>query len=97
MLRIIGSILVLLVIVLGASFAWLNSDAVDIDLWVRDYELGLPYVLFIALLIGWILGVLSTAGLIVRKIREVRRLRKAAKLAETEINNLRNIPIRNAH
>ncbi len=97
MLRVIGSILVFVVVVLGASFAWLNSNPVTVDFWLRSYELGLPYVLFIAVLIGWVLGILSTVGFIVSQLREIRRLKRSVKLAETEINNLRSIPIRNAH
>lgn len=97
MLRIIAIALALLVIVLGASFAYQNSDSVTVYLWVRSYEVGLPFVVYFALAIGWVVGVLSVSGVIVRQLREVRRLRRAVKLAETEINNLRSIPIRNAH
>lgn len=97
MLRIIAIALALLVVVLGASFAYDNSGSVTISLWVRDFEVGLPFALFFALAIGWILGVISVSGVIIRQLREIRRLKRAAKLAETEINNLRSIPIRNAH
>lgn len=97
MLRIIAIALALLVIVLGASFAYQNSASVDVYLWVRNYEVGLPFVVYFSLAIGWVVGVLSVSGVIVRQLREVRRLRRAVKLAETEINNLRSIPIRNAH
>ena len=97
MLRIIGLVVVVLVVVLGASFAYINSGTVTVHLWVRTYELSLPFALFCALMIGWVLGILSTVGVIVRQLREIRRLRRAARLAETEINNLRSIPIRNAH
>jgi lipopolysaccharide assembly protein A len=97
MLRIVGLVLAVLVVVLGASFAWLNAGAVRLDLWVGEYELGLPFVLFVVLLTGWVLGMLSMVGIIVRQVREIRRLRRNVKLAETEINNLRSIPIRNAH
>ena len=97
MLRIIGVVLVVLVVVFGASFAYINSGTVTVHLWVRTVESSLPLALFLALLLGWLLGIVSTAGVIMRQLREVRRLRRAAKLAETEINNLRSIPIRNAH
>ena len=97
MLRIIGVVLVVLVVVLGASFAYINSGTVTVHLWIRTVELSLPFALFSALLLGWLLGIASTVGVIMRQLREVRRLRRAAKLAETEINNLRCIPIRNAH
>lgn len=97
MFRIVGVVLVVLVVVLGASFAYINADTVTVQLWVREVELSLPFALFCALVIGWVLGIVSTVGVIVRQLREIRRLRRAAKLAETEINNLRSIPIRNAH
>lgn len=97
MLRIIGGVLVLLVVIIGASFAWLNFEPVTIVLWVRSYEVELPYALFVALVLGWLLGVVSTVGIIVSQLRELRRLKRSVKLAETEINNLRSIPIRNAH
>lgn len=97
MLRIITIALALLVIVLGASFAYRNSMPVNVDLWVRSFELGLPFVIFFALAAGWVIGVVSVSGVIVRQLREIRRLKRSMKLAETEINNLRSIPIRNAH
>lgn len=97
MLRIIAIALALLVTVLGASFAYQNSDTVTVNLWVRSFEVGLPFAMFFALAIGWVIGIVSVSGVIVRQLREVRRLRRAVKLAETEINNLRSIPIRNAH
>lgn len=97
MLRIIGILVALLVVVFGASFAYLNYELVEIDLWVRKYELGLPWVAFLSLVIGWVLGILSVSGIIIRQLREVRRLKRSVKLAETEVANLRSIPIRNAH
>ena len=97
MFRIVGVVLVVVVVVLGASFAYINSGTVTLQLWVREVEISLPFALFCALLVGWIVGIVSTAGVIMRQLREIRRLRRAAKLAETEINNLRSIPIRDAH
>jgi lipopolysaccharide assembly protein A len=97
MLRIIGLLLVLVIVLLGASFAWLNPESVHIDLWVGSVEIRLPYALFFALLFGWLVGILSTAGIIIRLMRKNRRLKRSVSLAETEINNLRNIPIRNVH
>jgi len=97
MLRLIGFIIALLVAILGASFAYLNFDPVTVNLWVRSYEIGLPWVVFLALALGWILGILSVAGIIIKQLARIRRLKRAVKLAETEISNLRSIPIRNAH
>jgi uncharacterized integral membrane protein len=96
-ISIVGLVLAVLVVVLGASFAWLNAGPVHLDLWVAEDEVGLPFVLFVVLLTGWVLGMVSMVGIIVRQMREIRRLRRNVKLAETEINNLRSIPIRNAH
>jgi putative membrane protein len=97
MFRIIGLLLVLLVVVFGASFAYQNYELVTVDLWTRKFEVLLPWVVFSSLIGGWVLGVLSVSGIIVRQLREVRRLRRAVRLAETEVANLRSIPIRNAH
>lgn len=97
MVRIIGLVLALLVVLLGASFAWLNTDLVTLDFWLTEVEIRLPYALFLALVFGWIIGILSTAGIIVRLLRRNRRLKRSVSLAETEVNNLRNIPIRDSH
>lgn len=97
MLRVVGFVIAVIVVVLGASFAWLNAGVVRLDLWLNEVEVALPFALFVALLFGWVLGVISTIGIITRQLREVRRLRRSVALAETEINNLRSIPIRNAH
>ncbi len=97
MLRLIGFIIALLVVIMGASFAYLNFGSVEVDLWVRTYHIGLPWVVFLALVLGWVLGILSVAGIIIRQLARIRRLKRSVKLAETEISNLRSIPIRNAH
>lgn len=97
MLRLIGFIVALLVVILGASFAYLNFGPVPVDLWVRTYDVGLPWVVFLSLALGWVLGILSVTGIIVNQLARIRRLKRSVKLAETEINNLRSIPIRNAH
>jgi hypothetical protein len=47
--------------------------------------------------VGVVLGILASLGSIIKLRRERARLKHAVKMAEAEVNNLRSIPIRDAH
>lgn len=92
-MRILTYILLLLVILFGISFAILNSQTVTVDYYFRQSNLPLSLLLVITFVFGSLLGMLVGFFLILKvKIRN-HQLKQRLKLAEKEVNNLRNIPL----
>lgn len=92
-MRILTYILILLIILFGISFAILNSQTVTVDYYFRQSNLPLSLLLVITFVFGSLLGMLVGLFLLLKvKIRN-HQLKQRLKLADKEINNLRNIPL----
>lgn len=94
MFRILVIVLVVLATCLGISVGYFNAQPIRFNYLAGEIELPL-----IALIIGeFILAVLLTlalcAGRMMRLRADIRRLRKQLGNAETELKNLRNIPLK---
>lgn len=96
-MRILSYIFLLLVILLGACFAMLNSQTVVINYFLGKHDLPLSLLLVSVFAIGCILGVLITSWLLVKAKMRNHQLQKRLKLAEKEVENLRAIPLQNKH
>ena len=81
----------------GLSFAVLNASPVHLNYYFGSRDVPLSVALVLTLLLGAVLGVVSSFGVVLKLRREIARLRKAVKLAEKEILNLRSIPIKDVH
>lgn len=81
------------VIAVTVSFALLNNQSVAIDYYFGTIQLPLTVVIFAVLVAGWILGGLSFFKYIVKIKLESREANRAANLAETEVKNLRKLPL----
>ena len=97
MSRIISSIVLLGVLLAVLFFTVLNPDTVTLNYFVGSAPVPLSLALVIAALIGALLGVLASMGMVLRLRREVSRLQRTMKLNEKELKNLRTIPIKDAH
>lgn len=95
MKRLIKFIILLAVIALTVSFALLNNQSVAVDYYFGNLELPLTVFIFLALVAGWLLGGLSFFKYIVKIKLESREANRAANLAETEVKNLRKLPMSN--
>ncbi|MCL4316058.1 MAG: LapA family protein [Gammaproteobacteria bacterium] len=96
MLRIVRSVLFLGILLASLGFALINAEIVQIDYYFGHWEVPLSLILLIAATAGALFGVVSCLGAIFRLKREVSRLRKAVKMSETEIMNLRSIPMKDS-
>mgnify|MGYP003395241309 CR=1 FL=1 len=94
MLRIIYLIIFLVVLTIGLGFAVLNSQPVLLDYYFGNWQLSLSLVVVISLVIGALCGILASLSVIIQLKREIAGLRKVAKTTETELVNLRSLPIR---
>lgn len=96
MLRIVRFVLFLIILVASLGFALINAEVVPIDYYFGHWDVPLSLTLVITAAAGALFGVVSCLGTIFRLKREVSRLRKTVKLSETEIMNLRSIPIKDS-
>lgn len=97
MARIFSFLALLLLVLLGLVFAVLNGHSVEFDYFFARREVPLALTLVLTLVAGALLGLLFSAGIVVRLKRDNLRYKRQAHLAEQEIANLRSIPIKNDH
>lgn len=97
MLRIVRLILLLVIGILGATFAALNTGQVEISYYLGSWRASLALALAFALVLGILIGIVSCTGIMFRSRRERRRLIKALKRCEQDLSSLRNTSSRNAH
>ncbi len=97
MKRIIIFTLLLLVALLGLSFALMNAEPVTLNYYFGKLQAPLSLVLVIALAFGAVMGVLASMWVVITQKRELAKLRKAAKITEKEITNLRSLPMKDSH
>lgn len=89
--------LAFVVLLLAAVFAALNPGTVSVDLAFTEVESQKSLAFTIAFGVGCIVGALFLSVALIRMAGERRRLRKSLKLAESEVQNLRKIPLEDAN
>ena len=94
MLRYLRLTLFFLLFFVALIFTWVNVEPIELYYLAGSLEIPLPVALWAAVLLGTILGILASAGIILRLKRENRRLQRSARVAEKEVINLRNLPIK---
>ncbi len=94
MLRYIRIILLAVLFVAAVVFTAINVEPVELHYLAGSVEVPLPVALWFAVGIGVALGILACVGILLHLKRENGKLRRNARLAEAEVNNLRNLPIK---
>jgi putative membrane protein len=97
MKRIVIFGLLLVVALLGLTFALMNADTVQLSFYFTEVKAPLSVVVVLAMIFGAALGVLASLGIVVAQKRELGRLRRSVKLAEAEVTNLRALPLKDSH
>lgn len=87
-------VLLAVIFLLAAVFAYLNPGAVTLNLAVGEFELPKSQAFAITLAVGWLLGAASATLLVVKLMRDRARLRRQVRQAESEADNLRSLPLR---
>jgi lipopolysaccharide assembly protein A len=95
--RILSYILLLFIILLGVTFAMLNSEPVAINYYLGHRTMPLSLLLVSVFSAGCLLGILVAGWLIIKIKMQNHSLRKRLKLAEKEVENLRAIPLKDQH
>lgn len=94
MLRLIGSLLLVILVLVGLSFAVLNAQVVSLNYYLGTLDVPLSMALVSALALGALLGALVSLALLMGMKRQLRQLRRKVQIAEQEVANLRAIPIK---
>jgi len=97
MKRLLAISTIFIVGIIGLAFAVLNSGAVELKYYLGTLSIPLALLLVITLLMGALLGGIAGIGYVLHQRRENRRLRKKLSLIETELKNLREIPIKDTY
>jgi lipopolysaccharide assembly protein A len=97
MLKRIGlSILIVLIVIVMATFTANNTGMIDIDLAFTRITTSIPLAFTVAFAVGWLFGVLCIGFYVLRLVNERRVLRRSLKLTESEVSSLRGLPISDA-
>lgn len=85
------------VFIIGLTFFLRNGQTVAVDYFLGSIELSLSIWLLIVLVIGVLLGWLTSLPVIFKLKRQNSRLSRQVKVTEKEINNLRVLPLKDSH
>ena len=92
-MRIVMTILYLFLIIIGVSFAGLNSSSVDINVYFTVFHVPISVLIVLTLAFGVFIGFILLLGRYWRLKAEHRRIKNQLKLTEKEVKNLRAIPL----
>ncbi len=94
-MRIIRYIFTGVILLLGVGFACLNAEIVQVNFYIKTYQLPLSLLLVLILGLGMIIGFLGFGGQYYRLKRESGRLKSQLKSVEQEVSQLRMMPLKN--
>jgi uncharacterized membrane protein YciS (DUF1049 family) len=98
MLKRIGlAILIVLIVVVMATFTANNTGMIDIDLAFAKVTTSIPLAFTVAFAVGWLFGVLCIGFYALKLVNERRVLRRSLKMTESEVSSLRGLPINDAN
>lgn len=95
-LRNLGILLLVIIFCLAAALSYSNSAPVSFDYLVGTVQMRLVLLLLLAFILGVIVTLLLSGWRLLAQRREVARLRKKLRGTETELKNLRNLPLKSA-
>jgi uncharacterized membrane protein YciS (DUF1049 family) len=97
MLKRIGlAILIVLIVIVMATFTANNTGMIDLDLAFARISTSIPLAFTVTFVLGWLFGVLSLGFYALRLVNERRILRRSLRMRESEVSSLRNLPLSDA-
>ncbi len=87
--RLVAAILFILLALLCAGFVRLNTAPARIELFFANVGSTVGQALVVAVVVGWLAGVVGALSFAVKLARERSALEKALRLAEGEVRTLR--------
>jgi uncharacterized membrane protein YciS (DUF1049 family) len=96
--RIAFIVLLIVLMMLAAMFAYSNPQPIDVDIGLaRIEQISMALAFAVVFICGWLFGLLTAALALWRNASEKRRLRKDLRYAEAELSTLRGAPLQDAH
>lgn len=92
-MRIFSYVLLVVILIIGISFAVLNSDPVSINYYVGIFKLPLSFLIVLTFAVGCLIGLVAGMAMVLRLKSQNYRLKTRIKLAEKEVSNLRTMPL----
>jgi lipopolysaccharide assembly protein A len=93
-MRIISYIFLLLVMLIGITFASLNAAPVPFHYYLGSQQIPLALLLIFAFGCGILVGVIFILFSIIKLKRDNYRLKGHIKIVEKELENLRSLPLK---
>lgn len=86
----------LLVVVAMFAFAYVNTAEIDVDYLFFGWHTSISLAITTAFAAGWLFGVACAAVWVLGLARERRNLKQALRASESEVSNLRSLPMTDA-
>ena len=97
MLKRIGlAILIVLIVIVMATFTANNTGMIDIDLAFAKVNTSVPLAFTVTFALGWLFGVLCLGFYALKLVNERRVLRRSLRMSENEVSSLRSLPLSDA-
>ena len=97
MLKRIGlALVIILLVVVMATFTAKNTGMIDIDLVFAEVTTSIPLAFTVAFAVGWIFGILCMGFFALKLVNERRLLRRSLRMSQSEVSSLRNLPLSDA-
>lgn len=97
MLKRIGlALVIILIVVVMATFTANNTGMIDIDLAFARVTTSIPLAFTVAFAVGWIFGILCMGFFALKLVNERRLLRRSLRMSQSEVTSLRNLPLSDA-
>ncbi|MBT8085722.1 MAG: DUF1049 domain-containing protein [Woeseia sp.] len=94
--KFIALIVLVIIFVAMILFTRINPGQVRLDLAFGVFEPTIPLAFSLTFVMGWLFGLISTSVFMLRLVNERRRLRNALRNTESEVSQLRSLPIADA-
>lgn len=90
--------LLLLFVSLAAVFSYTNPDPISLDVGLARFEnVSVAVAFAVSFGLGWVFGIVSAGGALMKSAAERRRLRRQLSIAEAELRGLRSLPLHDAN
>lgn len=97
MVRFLLFIFFLALIFLFFVFTLENLDLVSLNLIIEKFQVPLGLTMLVSFILGTVIGILFSISLVLKNKNKARVLAKKVAVAEQEVENLRQLPIKSSH
>ncbi len=97
MVRFLLFIFFLALVLLFFIFTLENLDLVSLNLVIQSFQVPLGLTMLVCFILGALVGLLFSISLVLKNKNKARVLAKKVAVAEQEVANLRQLPIKSSH